>query len=447
MRILPNFLHRRIENRPNLLKIIDNIGWLFLDKVLRMGVGLLVGVWVARYLGPEQFGLLSFVGAYVGFFGIIATLGLQDIVIRNIVQVPSSKNEILGTAALLQIISGLIAYILLIYVIFWLRPDDDSIKIIAAVLGSVTLLKFSEIAIYWFESQVLSRYIVWVQNITFIVFAFIKIFLIVKSAPLLAFVWATFAEALVVSILMLGMLTFKGTHIKSLKISLEKAKELISDSWPLVLSGMAVMVYMKIDQIMLGQMMGDKAVGIYSAAVRISEVWYFIPMIVVASVFPSILEAKKQNQEKYNERIRNLYALMVWMSITIAIPISFLAEPIVILLFGQEYKESSLVLAIHIWTSVFVFIGVASGKWLIAENYQILSLQRTVVGAVTNIILNYILIPIYGIVGAALATLCAQIVAAFLFDIIQRKTRPMFIMKLKAFNPINLLGFKLEDLK
>ena len=171
MNLIPAFIHRRIAHRPNLLKIVDNIGWLFLDKILRMGVGLVVGVWVARYLGPEQFGLFSFATAFVGLFGAIAGLGLRGIVVRDIVRHPAGKEETLGTVAVLQFFGGLLAYGLTLGTIFWLRPDDALAKALVAILGSTLLFQASEVAVYWFESQVLSKYTVWVQNGSFLVFA------------------------------------------------------------------------------------------------------------------------------------------------------------------------------------------------------------------------------------------------------------------------------------
>ncbi len=434
MNIVPAFVRRRIAHRPNLVKIVDNIGWLFFDKVLRMGLGLLVGVWIARYLGPEQFGLLSFALAFVGMFGAVAGLGLQSIVVRDMVRDPSCKEETLGTAAVLQLVGGLLAYGCVMGTIFWLRPDDGLAKLLVPILGSIVLFKFSDVALYWFESQVLSKYIVWVQNGCFLIFAAIKVGLIVSNAPLLAFAWATAAEALVVAVFILFMLGFHGLKLQKLRFSLLRAKRLLADSWPLLLSGMAIMVYMKIDQIMLGQMLGDDAVGIYSAAVRISEVWYFIPMMIVASVFPAILEAKKRDEAQYYQRLQRLYDLMVWLSVAIALPMTFISTPIVVALFGPAYAESGPVLAIHIWASVFVFLGVASSQWFVAENRQILSFQRTVLGAVINMSLNYILIPESGVLGAAYATVLAQASVCLFYDLLQKETRPMFVMKLKSFN-------------
>lgn len=434
VKLIPAFMLRRIAHRPNLIKLVDNMGWLLFDKVLRMGVGLFLGVWVARYLGPEQFGRYSFTTAFVGMFVALGGMGLQSIVVRDIVRNPTCKVETLGTAAVLQLVGGLLAYGCVMGGVIWLRPQDSIAQLLVATLGSILLFKFGDIAIYWFESQVLSKYIVWAQNSCFLVFAAIKVGLIVSYAPLIAFVWATAAEALAVAVFMLIMLGWRGPKLQQLRFSMQRAKILLSDSWPLLLSGIAIMVYMKIDQIMLGEMLGDDAVGIYSAAARISEVWYFIPMVIVASVFPAILEAKKRSDTEYMQLLQRLYDMMVWLSMAIALPMSFLSVSIVVALFGPAYAESGPVLTIHIWASVFVFLGVASGQWFIAENRQILSFQRASIGAALNVVLNLFLIPRFGPNGAAVATVLSQAVAAFLLDGLQQETRIVFAMKMKSIN-------------
>lgn len=438
VRFLPGFMKRRIENRPNLVKILDNIGWLFFDKILRMGVGLLVGVWVARYLGPEQFGLFNFASAFVGMFGAIAGLGLQGIVVRDLVREPSSKAEILGSAAALQLVSGFVAYGLILATIFWLRPEDALVKTIVAILGSMMLFKAGEVAVCWFESQVLSKFTVWVQNGTFLVFASIKVLVILQGGPVVAFAWVTMAEGLTVALLMLIVLGLRGQGARQLRVKFARAKSLLADSWPLLFSGVAVMIYMKIDQIMLGQMIGDEAVGVYSAAVRISEVWYFAPMAIVASVFPAILGAKERDEALYYKRLQRLFDILTWLSIAVAFVVTILSEFIVMLLFGDAYIAASAVLTVHIWAGIFVFIGIASGKWFLAENLQLLSLQRSVLGAFINIVLNILLIPMYGVLGAAWGTVVAQFSANILFDGMQSKTRNLFVMKVKTINPKRL---------
>ena len=244
------------------------------------------------------------------------------------------------------------------------------------------------------------------------------------------------AEAFVVALAMTLALHRFGPPLTSLRISYRRCCTLLKAGWPLMLSSIAVMIYMKIDQIMIGQMLGNDAVGIYSAAVRISEIWYFIATAVAASVLPSILEAKKNNEAQYRQRLQALFDLMTWIAIIVALPVTFFATPLVTMLFGADYSEASGVLAIHVWATVFVFLGVAGGNWFLAENQQILGLQRTALGALVNVILNFILLPTWGLKGAAWATLISYAVAGMLIDVTQRKTRGMFAMKLDSFNLI-----------
>lgn len=434
MRFNPNAIFRGIRLRLNLAAVLANVGWLVFDRILRLGVGLLVGVWTARYLGPTQFGLLSFALACTGVIGSFALLGLQGIVVRELVRNPDTAGFTLGTAAVLLLIAGVGAYLLSIGAIHCLRPNDPIVCSIVALLGSLLVLKFSDISLYWFESQVQSKYVVIVQTGVFLVFSIIKAFLILQLAPLSAFVWAMFAEGVVVSVLLLVILHHYGPSLARLRASTAKAKELLRDSWPLALSGLAIMVYMRIDQIMIGQMIGDEAAGIYSAATRVSEVWYFIPMVIVATVFPTLLKTKKHSEDLYYLRLQQLYDSMVWLSILISLPLTFLAAPIIDLLYGASYAEAGPVLAVHIWASVFVFLGTVSGKWFVIENRLVMGLHRTLLGAGFNIALNFAFIPTLGPLGAAWATLVSYAVAALLADLMQSETRRMFRMKLRAFN-------------
>lgn len=383
----------------------------------------------------EQFGLLNFALAFAGLFGAVATLGLRGIVVRDIVRDPDSARLTLGTAALLQLLGGLFSFLLILGAIAYLRPDDPFARSIVAILGAMMLFKVGEVAEYWFESQVQSKYTVWVKNSVFLVFAGIKVVLILQQAPLAAFVWAMLAEAAIAAVILLIVMGLRGPSLARLQASFQRGKSLLQDSWPLILSAVAVTVYMKIDQIMLGQMVNDEAVGIYSAAVKISEVWYFIPVAIVASVFPSLLETKKTSESMYYARVQKLYDLMTFIALCVALPMTVLSKPMIELLYGMEYVASGAVLAIHVWGGLFVAMGAARGKWLIAEGLQYMTYWYVGMGMVVNIVGNYLLIPSYGVIGAALVTLFSQAVVAIAAPALYSKTRISTKMLLMSLHP------------
>ena len=438
-KVLPAGLQDRIKQSQSLQDILTNTGWLFADKIVRMGIGMFVGIWVARYLGPEQFGILNFAAAFVALFGVVATLGLSSIVVRDLVKEPENANSILGTAFILQFLSGMLAYTLVVITIFFFQPDDSLVRFIVIVLGFVLVFKASEVAKYWFESQVMSKYTVWVENSVFLFMSITQVILILNHAPLMGFVWVAVASGLSVSIGLIGVYSWRVGGISAWRFDFNRAKTLLKDSWPLLLSGMAIMVYMRIDQIMLGQMLGSGAVGIYSAAVRISEVWYFIPMAIAASVFPSVIKIKKESEQDYIVRFQRLFNIMVMLGVVVAIPVTFFSDWIITQLFGSTYIKAGAVLIVHIWSGIFVSLGITSGMWLVNENLQRLAFYRTLVGAVVNIVANIFLIPYFGVVGAAVGTLLSQFIAAYLFDLFNTKTRAIFWMKTRAFYSFFLL--------
>jgi O-antigen/teichoic acid export membrane protein len=444
MNFISKFIYTLIGHRPNLVKIFNNIGWLFFEKLLRLGVGLFVWVWIARYLGAEQFGQLSFALSFVGLFGAFATLGIQGIVVRDIVRNPDCASETLGTAAILQLIGGMIAYLLILVAIAYVRPDDFITRTIVAILGSIILLKASEISIYWFESKVLSKYIVLTQSVVILFFSAVKVLLILKQASLMVFVWTMLVEAIVTAIILLCIMNILGPSLTKLHVSLKRAKSLLKDSWPVMVTVGFITVHLKISQIMLGQMLGDEAVGIYSVASRISESFYFIPMIISISVFPSLLEAKKSSEGEYYARLQKLYDLMVAISVGVVLLITLLSTPTINLLFDNDYPGADVILLIHSWTSIFVFLAVVSGNWFLTENLQKLMLVRGIFGCSLNIFLNFILIPLFSVSGAALATLLTHFFVDFLIDLASVKTRKIFLLKLRAFN---IIGIYLRNFK
>lgn len=404
-----------------------------------MGMGMFLGVWIARYLGPDTYGKLNYVIAYIALVGSFTNLGLDGIAVRELIKDKTYKEEILSTSFLLQFIAGLLAYALSLGLILFLRPGEADVFWMVCLIGFTLSLRAIGVVKYWYEAQVLSKYFVWLENGLFIVFSGIRIFLILEGYSVFAFVWTGLVESVINLIGYYLIYRFHEGRLSVAHANWKRAVELLRDSWMLLLSGLAIIIYMRIDQIMIGQMLGDEAVGVYTAAVKISEVWYFIPIAIVSSLFPSILRAKEFSQDLYLNRLKLLHSMMLLIALLIAIPMTFLSGPIVQFLFGARFSEAGVILAIHIWAGTFVFLGVASSRYYLTENLQKVELYKSVAGCLSNIVLNFILIPIYGVKGAAIATVISQFFASTLFNLFLKRTREIFFIQVGSINFLTLL--------
>ncbi|MDM0090581.1 MULTISPECIES: flippase [unclassified Variovorax] len=420
------------KNRPGLRLVLGNIGWLFFEKIFRMIGGLVIGVWIARHLGPDNFGKLNYATAFAGLFSVIATLGLNSIVVRDLINFQNDKDEILGTAFALQVISGIFSLLLMVAAIHFVRPDDTLGIWMVMIIGGGQVLRAGDVIRYWFEARSTLRNSVLVDNGAFILTSILKILLLLSDANLLAFVWVGLVESALMTLGLFSIYGRSGSSFRSWTWTIKQAKKLLHASWPLILSGLAVTVYMRIDQIMLGQIVGDEAVGVFSAATRLSEVFYFIPIVISAAVFPSIIKAKKIGEKEFLDRLQKFFNALTIVAISIALPLSLLSKQIVSAFYGAEYSDASAIFGIHIWACVFVFLGVSGSRWFLAENLQRLSFYRTLAGAVLNVALNFVLIPRFGALGAAVATVISQAMACFFFNAFIKRTRVLFWMQCKS---------------
>lgn len=435
MKLIPNHIKNKLSQKPYLNKIINNIGWLFFDKIFRMGVGLFIGAWMARYLGPEQLGLLNYVLAIISFLVVIAGFGLNSIIVKELVNEPKATNIIMGSTFFIQVVTSIFAFLILLLLTFILFTDHTS-KIIAIVIGFSLLFKVSDVIRYFFESQTQSKYIVWAENCSFIICSLLKIILILCKASLLAIASIFLLDAFIISGLIVFAYLSRKQQITTWKVDLSYIKKIIKQCWPLILSGLTIMIYMRIDQVMLGQMLDYEAVGLYTAATKISEIWYFIPMIIVSSIAPTLIKEKRINEHNYFNKLKFILNTLTLISIVIAFTVSIFSSYIISILYGTQYQASANVLIIHMWTGIFVSMGLVTSQYLIIQNLQVLSLYRTLFGAIINVIMNFILIPILGILGAALATLIAQISVNLLYDLLDKRLKNLFFIKIGSFNII-----------
>ena len=413
---------------PGFKRYFANTSWLMGHRVLSMIVALFVAVYVARYLGPERFGLLSYAGSFVGLFTALATLGLDGIMVRELVKTPERRDELLGTAFWLKAGGAILMWIGLAAAIPFTHNDTQTNILIIIIAFAVIFQAFNVID-FNYQAEVKSKFVVYAHLVQLVVSSITKLVLVWISAPLVWFACVFLLDAVVLAVGMTAMYLKNTGKVWYWKWRWETAKELLRDSWPLILSGMVVSIYMKIDQVMIKEMLGAEEVGHYAAAVRLSEAWYFVPMAITSSVFPAIINAKKQSKELYYQRLQKLYDLMVWLAVAIALPITFLAPWVIRVLYGDAFLPAAGVLSIHIWAGMFVFLGVAWSKWILIENKQVLATYGHILGAGLNVLLNLLLIKSLEINGAALATLLSYSISAlFVFTLYKpQKAYGMFL--------------------
>ena len=409
----PEVAARRMKT--GFLQILSNTSWIVLERAIRLGVGFFIAIWVVRYLGPSQYGVLSFGLAWVALFSAFGQLGLENIVVRDVVSDRKSELEILGTATALRLIGGLIVVIgsTALYGAFYSFDNRTQLAVIA-LAGLAQVFLASEVIDWWFRSRVEWRYVFRARVIAFIITTVSTIICLIAR---LGLVWIA-AMTLLNAIMIAGFLIIEwlrhSERGQPWKARVKRARTLLLDSWPAILSGLAIMIYMRIDQIMIGSMMTEADVGIYSVAVKLSEVWYVIPLAVTQSVMPSIVSARKAQNGSYEQKLIGLIVLLFWSSFLVAILVTLAGPSLITLLFGHEYRLAGEVLRIHFWAGIFVALGVGISQWYIAENRLRVSLYGTIAGALFNVLLNLFLIPEFGVKGAAFSTVGSYFVAAYL---------------------------------
>ena len=411
-------------------KYFKNTGWLMFGKILSM----IIAFMIARHLKAANFGDLSFADAFTTIVAAVAALGLDSFIIREIIVEPEKRDEILGTSLLLRLgVSILLIPITIgIYLFFhhYAEQPGASLTWIIVILSFGSLFKSFNIIDSYFQSQVASKYVVQVQNVCVILSAVVKMLLVFFNMPLIYFAISLTFDSLILAGGLVYMFHRKGLSLSKFTFSRNRAMGLLKKSFPLILSAVMVSIYMKIDTVML-KSEGSIEVGIYNAAAKISEAWFFIPMAIVTSVFPAIIHARKTDLPRYNKRLGNLYDLLVYISLPAAVCISFFGSDIIHILYGNTFDGAGPMLSIHIWSGIFVFLGMASSQYLLAEGYTMISFQRTATGAVANILLNLWLIPLYGGVGASIATLIACFISTF-YLLFVGKTRQQGVLMLKS---------------
>lgn len=425
-----------------LKKIFGNSMWQILEKVLTMILSVIVTSIIARYLGTEKYGLANYIISIVMIFTTFSTLGMERITINDIVNKKYSKENIIGTSFVIRLLGGIVLILVSQISIYVLTNGDMLSQILGIIMGTCMLLKAFEVIEYYLQAEMRLKITAIIRFITAIVVGIAKILVVYFDLGVIGFISTYLIDAITAALLF--WIYYKMHNKERLIIDKEYAKSLLKRCWYIAISGIMTTIYMRIDQIMLGSMLTNKSEnGIYSAAVRIAEMWYFVPQAIVSSFQPVIIKKKSEKDEKeYKQTVQQMYDIVAIIGIIFGILISAFGWIAVNILYGEEYNGATEVLSISVWAGLFATLGTARSVWLVVENKQKYTLVYTLAGCIINIVLNSILIPRMGAIGAAVATLLAQLIANIFPLMLFRETRESSMMILKAiFKNSNCIKF------
>ena len=437
---LSNLVHSKLNAEQR--KVVANISWLASERVFRMAIGFVLLAWTARYLNVDQFGSLNYAVAFVTIFSPLFEIAGDQIIFRDLVNSPEDKDKILGTSFTIKTIVGSIVLVLSIGSILIFQENDPVVQSLVCIVSINSIFAgFSGIEL-WFQSKVELKYTISSRNIVFLILTCSRVYLLQTKAPIESFAWLIVAEVFLNTAGFIFVYKLSGENILRWRFDMRRAIKLVKVSFPLIFSTLSIVIYMKIDQVMLGQLADKETVGIYSAAVKLSEMWPFASTAIVKSVAPSIISSKKESEIIYYSKLQKLCNLQACLVYIIAVPMTFIATPFVVLVFGQQYSSAGIVLSIHIWSSMFLFLGYVKEIWISTEELTGFAFMFSSVGAVVNVVLNFVLIPAYKEVGAAIATVIAYGVADYLMCFIYPPARRFGGIMTQAMT-LNLVKLKL----
>lgn len=400
---------------------LSNSAWIVFEQIFRMALSLVVGVLTARYLGPSNTGLITYGATYVAAFTPVATLSMEYVIIKDIVEKPETSGELLGSGIFLRFIAGIICFFIITVIVSIIKSGDRTYVIIAA-LNAITLIVSSFTLVdAWLQAQLKSKYATIIKSIGYVLMSAYKVYLLETNKSVIWFAFAASLDAIVIA-LMYGYFLLVKSHVK-IKIDLSVIKHLLQQSFPFILTGIMIVVYGQVDRLFLDYYHGSTALGLYGVASNLSYLWQFIPAAIITSARPVILNAKNIGQDIYLKRMRQLYAFIWWLSILVAILFTVFGDLIVKILYQDQYSGASSILKIFIWSQGFSLLAGARSIWFLAEDKNKYLVPTQLLSAIFSIIMNLLLIPRFGAVGAAISMVLTQAFVAFISTLLVRPAR------------------------
>ncbi len=396
-----------------------------------MVTSFVIGIYIARYLGPSRYGILNYALSFVAVISPMAGFGLKKILIRELVNQPENRNNLLGTAFAIRLL-GFVFLLAILASSLSVLSNERSTNLLILVIAAGVLFQSFEVVDYYFQSKVLSKYIAWVHLMATILATVAKIVLMILKLQLLYFALVISGEYIVKAIGYIIIYSFQNIRIFQWRFNKAVALGLLKNGWPLLLAGFVGAVHQRIDIVLIKQLTDSESVGYYSIAVKLVGSWYILGMIICRSLFPAIVNARNVGDSLFNYRLQLFYDLMLWISLGIAVAGFIVADLLITFLYGQAYAPAVGVLKIYIFSLPATFLSLAGSQFLVAENLIKLSLYRGIFSTITNVILNLVLIPLFGIKGAAVATVISYM-STSLFLLIAEKSRSQVVLMIRSF--------------
>ena len=413
----------KVSMEQEVKKVASNSIWLLLESIVTMLISLVVGMISARYLGPNNYGLINRFIPYISLANSICTFGMQSIVTREISKADCVETEArtLGSAVRFRfILSGLAIVVINVYALI-VSVNEGTLLFFISLAQSISLaFNAYEIFTYWFHAKLKSKYLAISMVATSVLLGVWKIVLLIVKADVIFFAVSTSLQSAVMLVFVL--LFFKKEFKPRLKADRGTTRFLIKDSYHLLLTSLGVAIYGQIDKIMIGSALGNAPLGFYTAAYTLATIWYFIPQALSNSL-RGVIFASSDDPQAYDKKVRFLYLLTVVLGVIAGIGFQLLGKFCIRILYGAEYLDCYPTLCILGWVGIFANIGTAKSIWLIGKGLQKYTKYFTMMGALLNVVLNFILIRYFGIVGAAIATVASQFCVQIVFPLFFKECR------------------------
>lgn len=417
-----------------LSKFVGNTGWMLFRNIYSMLVSLIVGSLSARFLGPSNYGLINYGAAIITFFTTISKLGMDSVIVAELVRKPEKEGTYLGTALAMRLLISVLSFFAIWGVLLVLEPGNHLLLVVTLLQATAIVFQSTEVFYFWFQAKLEMKYVTLAGMAALTATGLWRILLLIYEASVQWFAVSASVSALVCGIC-ICVFFVKRANVK-LKVCWTDGKYIWNSSYHFLINGLAVTLYTQLDRIMLGKMIDEAAVGLYGAASTLAVMWEFVPMSIMNSASPLLVKKYDEDRKGFLFQYQMLLMGITGMGILVGLGFTLLSKLIIWILYGEAYIPAASALTILIWSTCFAMIGTARGIWIIAAGKNKYAKYFTMIGAVVNIILNAIWIPLWGFVGAALATLISQMIVSLVTPMLFEETRVFTKMYLGAFGKI-----------